>query len=421
MEDTNCKNAGLIVDDRESDSTDSSSPTPDSPADDQDDDNRSGRIENHQSKIENSREPIQNRKSKIQKEKRPFVVTPRRRAAMLANLDKARAAPKDKIYGPSEKRSAANHANLQKAHAARAAARAEKQAFSERVERLFPPFTPGNPSSAQAGSEDGRAAGIEAVREVAERVWQRRRLYPRRARSEGRKVMRLLTAAARWPAVGSMAEALQLLRQLLEIFLKSKAVEQAERLNAKIGRLLQEMLEARYGPEVFVNGFSVAKLVGKIEANLKRWAADEKAERAARRRARDEKHPAGQGSAAEGGEGREQAAVEPPPEAAGAVPGAGAPAQAGPPIRPGRVPELPEKFEDFLKVFSHAFSPPLPQRGTATEGGRVLLHSLAWAVWERLHIYGGRSRKRRRGCGAPWTSWALKRWKVTKTCGCASA
>ena len=72
---------------------------------------------------------IQDPKSKIQKGRGPFVVTPRRRAAMLANLDKARAAPKEKVYGPSEKRRTANHANLQKAHAARAAARAERQAF----------------------------------------------------------------------------------------------------------------------------------------------------------------------------------------------------------------------------------------------------------------------------------------------------
>ena len=88
-------------------------------------------------------------------------------------------------------------------------------------------------------------------------------------------------------------------------------------------------------------------------------------------------------------EGIKEAAVEPPPEAAGAVPpqGAGARSQAGRPIPPGRVPELPQKFEDFLKIFSRAFRPPLPLRGTATEGDKVLLHSLAWAMWERLHVY----------------------------------
>ena len=222
---------------------------------------------------------------------------------------------------------------------------------------------------------------------MAERVWQRRRFYPRRARSEGRKVMRLLTAAAQSPAPDTAEEAFHLLRQLLQIFLQSKAVEQAERLNAKIGRLLQEMLEARYGPEVFVSGFSVAKLVGEIEANLKRILAKEKAERPERRRARDKEHPARQAPGDEGEEGNEETVVEPPPEAAGAAPQGVAPSQARQSIPPGRVPELPQKFEDFLKIFSRAFPPPLPQRGTASEGDRVLLHSLAWAVWERLHIY----------------------------------
>ena len=349
----------------------------------------------------------------MQNGKRPFVVTPRRRAAMLANLEKARAAPKEKIYAPSEKRDAANHANLQKAHAARAAARAAKQAFSERVERLFPSFTPGNPSSAQAGnqavatvsgvSDRGQEApGSEELREVAERVWQRRRFYPRRARSEGRKVMRLLTAAAQSPAPATAEEALQLLHQLLEIFLQSKAGGQAERLNAKIKRLLLEMLEERYGVEVFPGGFPLAASMRATETALKWMRAEEKAEReaerAARRAARGDESPAGQKAAGEGEEKKEEAAAEPPPEAAevlpppeaaGAAPpqGSSAPSQGAQPIPPGRVPELPQKFEDFLKIFSQAFPPPLPQRGTATEGGRVLLHSLAWAVWERLHIY----------------------------------
>ena len=210
---------------------------------------------------------------------------------MLANLDKARAAPKEKIYGPSEKRSAANHANLQKAHAARAAARAAKQAFRERFERLFPPFPHGNLESSRAGSQGvaavsgvsdrgQEAAGIEELREVAERVWQRRRFYPRRARREGRKVMRLLTAAAQRPAPGSMADALQLLRQLLEIFLQSKPVGQAERLNAEIGRLLREMVERRYGVEVFPDNFPLAASMRETEARTGADAGGGEGERA---------------------------------------------------------------------------------------------------------------------------------------------
>ncbi len=40
-------------------------------------------------------------------------------AAARANLEKARAAPKEKVYRPTEKRLAANRTNLAKAKAAR--------------------------------------------------------------------------------------------------------------------------------------------------------------------------------------------------------------------------------------------------------------------------------------------------------------
>src|SRR5271167_1441761 len=53
--------------------------------------------------------------SKIQNGKRPYVKTPARVAAARANLEKARAAPKEKVYRRTEKRLAANRANLEKA------------------------------------------------------------------------------------------------------------------------------------------------------------------------------------------------------------------------------------------------------------------------------------------------------------------
>jgi hypothetical protein len=42
-----------------------------------------------------------------------FVLTPRRRTAMLANLEKARTAPNDRVYQSTKKRRDANLANLQ--------------------------------------------------------------------------------------------------------------------------------------------------------------------------------------------------------------------------------------------------------------------------------------------------------------------
>jgi hypothetical protein len=329
---------------------------------------------------EASGETIPNPPSKIQSGKRPYVKTPARLAAMLANLEKARAAPKEKVYRPSEKRRAANRANLQKAHAARAAARAEQQAFGERIERLFPPFAPGKLLSTEEGREEG-TAGMEGVREVAEGVWQRRRFYPRQARREGRKVMRLLTAAAQGPAPSSVEEAFHLWRPLLEIFLRSQAVGRAERLNAEIRRRLLEMLEGRYGPEVFPDGFALASSLRETEALLNRMRAEEKAEREERRAARGKQAPE---EGAEADEGMEEAGPKVPPKELPPA-GAAAPDPAHLPIPPGKVPELPEKFEDFLEIFCRAFPPPSP--GRATEGDQVLLGALARAVWERLHVY----------------------------------
>ena len=91
--------------------------------------------------------------------------------------------------------------------------------------------------------------------------------------------------------------------------------------------------------------------------------------------------------------------MEPPPEVAGAAvspQGAGAPPK--PSSRPVRqVPELPQKFEDFLEIFPRAFSPTRPHRRIAAEGDQVLLHSLAWAVWERLHVYERQVRQEEAG------------------------
>jgi len=91
--------------------------------------------------------------------------------------------------------------------------------------------------------------------------------------------------------------------------------------------------------------------------------------------------------------------VEPPPEVAGAAvspQGAGAPPSRAA-VPSGRVPELPQKFEDFLEIFPRAFSPTRPHRGIAAEGDQVLLHSLAWAVWERLHVYERQVRQEEAG------------------------
>ena len=59
--------------------------------------------------------PVQERRSRNGKRQRSYSKTPERLAASLANLEKARAAPKRLIYRPTARRLAALHANLVKA------------------------------------------------------------------------------------------------------------------------------------------------------------------------------------------------------------------------------------------------------------------------------------------------------------------
>src|SRR5271166_2034754 len=74
------------------------------------------------------------------KPKRKFVMTPERRAKLLANLEKARLAPKEKVYRKTPKRYAANVGNLAKANAKRREQSQGQQAENLRgkLEGFFP-------------------------------------------------------------------------------------------------------------------------------------------------------------------------------------------------------------------------------------------------------------------------------------------
>jgi hypothetical protein len=61
------------------------------------------------------RTPVQKRKSRTLKRNHSYRKTPERLAASLANLEKARAAPKDLIHRPTVRRLLACRANLLKA------------------------------------------------------------------------------------------------------------------------------------------------------------------------------------------------------------------------------------------------------------------------------------------------------------------
>jgi hypothetical protein len=95
---------------------------------------------------------------------------------------------------------------------------------------------------------------------AAEQIWKRRQHFSHQARREARQVMRLLSAAAQSSSPHREEEALKLFHRLLEIFTRSRAVPRAELLNNLLERALWEMLEARYGPGVYVNGQSFTLL-----------------------------------------------------------------------------------------------------------------------------------------------------------------
>jgi len=240
-----------------------------------------------------------------------------------------------------------------------------------------------------------------ALRTVAERIWKRRRHFPRQARREGRQVMRLLTQAAQSPAPGSQQEAYKLFLQLLEILQPTRVLRQAQNLNESIERALIEMLEARYGREAFINGEPVASLFRAVEADYKRQMAEEKAEREARRAARQqatgnggqgtEDSGQGTGDRKQGTESKQEAAEAAQEsgteanDASTANTGEASPEQKAAEQPRGRGPQLPKTFEEFWGLFSRAFRP--PQEVREVDHDRMLLRPVAESVWARLHVY----------------------------------
>jgi len=73
------------------------------------------------------------------KPKRKYVMTPEHRAKVIANLGKARQAPKEKVYRKTEKRYRANVNNLGIANAKRRQeAEQEAETLRSKMESLFP-------------------------------------------------------------------------------------------------------------------------------------------------------------------------------------------------------------------------------------------------------------------------------------------
>ena len=89
--------------------------------------------------------------------------------------------------------------------------------------------------------------------EAAVLISQRLRKVHAARRREGRRIMRVLTAAIERSHPLSAEEAAKLVYELLQCLDGSRVVAGARRLNAKIAEALMKMMEIRYGA---VEGFA---------------------------------------------------------------------------------------------------------------------------------------------------------------------
>jgi hypothetical protein len=426
MEDTTCENVETASGVRESTIEDSTSgmrnpefeghngPSGDDP---------SGPIENPRSQIENRTESIENRESKIGDGKRPYAKTPARLAAARANLEKARAAPKEKVYRRTDKRLAANRANLAKAQTAR---QKELEEVVDRLDMVFPPLgaevpeealgpeflchcgsgktfhrcckgrkpktgspgqvvprdPPANPEEEESGVSEVRrvffrygspkwveegvdreAADYGALEKAGRALLYRQRALLNEARREGREVMRLLTQAAERTIAPTLQDILTLASSLMTLLGKSRLLGRTQRLNRRVKKLLEAFVEKRYERS--------GRLLVTAEACCERLMAE--ADEKPSHRLRDPECGAGTGwpglrlipkSRRDGAQGSSQHF------------------QGG---WADQDPDLPEVQEEFVCLVRRAFCAPHPE--PEEEEVRDLVDELAGCLWNRLHTF----------------------------------
>ena len=233
------------------------------------------------------------------KTKRKFVMTPERLAKIMANLAQARLAPKEKVYRKTDKRYAANLRNLGMANSKRREeAQREEAALRAKMENAFPPEevggrqkaessfaspespvpSPGSsanpesptpnpgssanpespvPSPGSSASPESRVPspgssaipGKDELDQVTRLVGKRLRRVKNARRREGRRIMRVLTAALAMSHPLNLDQVASLATALLRCLDPGRITEEVRRLNHRIARSLLEMIEARYGPE----------------------------------------------------------------------------------------------------------------------------------------------------------------------------
>jgi hypothetical protein len=304
------------------------------------------------------------------KPKRKYVMTPEHRAKVMANLAQARRAPKEKVYRKTPKRYAANLSNLAKANAA---VRQQAEERRAKLEDFFP--APEVPPPVAPSS--GRPSGADELDEAAALIGKRLRKIHAARRREGRRIMRLLTAAISRSHPLSAAEACQLVRALLACLDGSRVVAEVRRLNQKIADLLLKMLAARYGAEAQVDGVPLAEVLEHAEEQRRQRAARGEARGAG---AAGKGSPAASGETPAGGAEGDREGGNGQPEASG-----------GQDNKPScvYVPPLPKTAEEFLGLLARALD--LEGEGET----KHLLVMLVAPLWDRLHWWEAREKEER--------------------------
>ncbi len=302
------------------------------------------------------------------KPKRKYVMTPERRAKLMANLAQARLAPKEKVYRKTPKRYAANIGNLEKANAK---VRQQSESLREGLEGFFPapevpppppvsplgpplPPLPGAPAAVVTPS-----SGAKVLDDVTPLIAKRLRKVHAATRREGRRIMRLLTAAISRSQPLTADEAFNLAIQLLQCLDGGRLAAEVRRLNEKIAHLLMKLIETRYGAEAQVNGVPVATILEQLQEERRQQAAARAADRP----------PAGRAGAAEGGKKSSE----------------GSQGQRKEPSHVS-VPELPRSLEEFQRLLARALD---LEGGSEAEAG--VSRRLAESIWERLHCWKRRA------------------------------
>ncbi|MGO9272096.1 MAG: hypothetical protein ACLQOO_17845 [Terriglobia bacterium] len=304
------------------------------------------------------------------KPKRKYVMTPERHAKLLANLAKARLAPKEKVYRKTPKRYAANIGNLEKANAK---VRQQSETLRAGLEGFFPapevppppivpplPPLPGAPPAFIPPS-----SGADVLDQVTPLIAKRLRKVRAATRREGRRLMRLLTAAISRSQPLGANEAFDLARQLLQCLDGPRVAYEVRRLNQKIAHLLMKMIETRYGAEAQVNGFPLATALEQLQEEARQRAAERAADRPAAAQAGN---PAAEAQA-QAGRNNSQGSDRPSTEPSNVS-----------------LPQLPKTREEFRALVARA----LDLEGE-NEVEQSVVRTLADSIWERLHWWDRRA------------------------------